>query len=144
MPDSQSLYVRGTCAVLLITCSDFRFKTAERALAESAGLTDDYDLIARPGAIRELVAPRSPAGRETLEDEIALLWRLHRFSRVLMVQHMTCGAYGDLAQGEAQRALHLAHLQAAAGAVARLCGGAATEGFLLDVDGGEARAERVC
>ena len=85
MSDSL-LFERATCSALVITCSDFRFKSCERAFAEAAGLDDDYDLIARPGAIRSLVLPRNAAARESMEEEILLLWRLHRFTRVLMVQ----------------------------------------------------------
>lgn len=140
---SDSLYSRGTCAALIITCSDFRFKAAERALAETAGLADDYDLIARPGAIRALVAPRTPAARETLEEEIALLWKLHGFTRVLMVNHMSCRAYDDLATGDGQRAVHVAHLREAAGVVARLCGEATAEGYVIAFEGSHPRAERM-
>ena len=77
MADDQLLYTRTTCSALVITCSDFRFKRVEGAFAELAGLTDDYDLIARPGAIRSLVAPWNAAAGESMEEEILLLWKLH-------------------------------------------------------------------
>ena len=109
----EALAARTNCAALLITCSDFRFKSAERAFAESLGLRDDYDLIARPGAIRSLVAPRNEAARETMQQEIAMLWKLHSFPRVIMANHMSCGAYADLAAHEEERGLHLRHLAAA-------------------------------
>jgi len=129
--------MRSACAGLIITCSDFRFKTAERALAESAGLTDDYDLIARPGAVRALVAPRTPAARETLEEEIALLLRLHGFTRVLMVNHMSCRAYDDLAGGEWQRTVHVTHLRSAKKMVESVYAGIEAEGYVV-ATGGEA------
>ncbi len=120
----EALYARGGCAALVITCSDFRFKSVERAFAETAGLSDDYDLIARPGAIRSLVAPRSAAWRESMEEEIALLWGVHGFTRVLMVNHMSCRAYDDLVASGDARALHEAHLREAGVVVERLCAGA--------------------
>ena len=101
----RALFERQTCSALVITCSDFRFKHAEHAFAEAAGLRDDYDLIARPGAIRSLVLPRSEAARTSMEEEIALLWRLHGFTRVLMVNHLSCRAYDDIASSS-KRARH--------------------------------------
>lgn len=140
MPDDL-LYARATCSALVITCSDFRFKTAERSLAEAAGLADDYDLIARPGAIRSLVAPRSPAARESMEEEVRLLWKLHAFSRVLMVNHESCRAYDDLTRRHNEREVHREHLRAAGPVVKRLCHGVTAEAYLVALSGGVLRPE---
>lgn len=137
----EALVARRNCSALLITCSDFRFKSAERAFPESVGLRDDYDLIARPGAIRSLVAPRNEAARETMQQEIAMLWKLHGFTRVLMANHMTCGAYGDLVAGGAdERALHKQHLAAAGREIERLWAGVRAEAYVVELVGGELRA----
>lgn len=124
-----------TCSALIITCSDFRFKFAERALAESAGIVDDYDLIARPGAIRPLVAPRSDAARETLEEEIALLRGLHGFRRIIMVNHEDCGAYADIASPKTEVAVQTAHLRAAKALLEGRFEGLRAEGYLLNMTG---------
>jgi carbonic anhydrase-like protein len=137
------LLARGTCSALVITCSDFRFKTAERAFLEAAGLADDYDLIARPGAARALVAPRDAASRETMLDEIRLLRELHCLTRVLLVNHVSCRAYDDLATGEAQRAVHESHLRAAAGEVERSLEGVTAEPYLIALVDGELRVGHV-
>lgn len=136
------LYARATCSALVITCSDFRFKSAERLFFEQAGVVDDYDLIARPGAIRSLVSPRSDATRATMHEEIGLLWKLHGFTRVLMVNHLSCRAYDDLATAETEREVHLAHLQAAGSVIERRYGVTA-EPYLIAVAGGVLRVERV-
>ena len=140
MPDDL-LYARATCSALVITCSDFRFKTAERSLAEAAGLADDYDLIARPGAIRSLVAPRSPAARESMEEEVRLLWKLHAFARVFMLNHESCRAYDDLTRGHNERQVHREHLRAAGPAIERLCPGVTAEAYLIALSGGVLRPE---
>jgi hypothetical protein len=119
-----ALIDRSTCSALLITCSDFRFKSAEGAFAQTANLADDYDLIARPGAIRSLVEPRSEAARDTMVEEILLLSKLHQFSRVVMLNHRSCRAYDDLATVENEVQIHTAHLRAAVGVV---------EGMIADV-----------
>jgi hypothetical protein len=141
LPDDL-LYARDTCSALVITCSDFRFKAIERAFAEAAGLADDYDLIARPGAVRSLVAPRNDAARQSMEEEIALLWKLHGFTRVLMVNHLSCRAYDDLTAAANERDVHLAHLRAAA-AIARRNPALTSEPYLLAPAGGTLRVERV-
>ena len=64
----EALLERATCSALVITCSDFRIKSAEHALVDAAGLRDDYDLIARPGAIRSLVLPRNAAAGASMEE----------------------------------------------------------------------------
>ena len=139
----DALFARRACAALVVTCSDFRFKSAERRFAEAAGLTDDYDLIARPGAIRSLVAPASAGARESLEGEITMLWALHRFTRVLMVNHLTCGAYGDLVSSGDGRDVHAAHLRAAAVAIEALVAGATAEAYLVGVVEGAAVVEEI-
>ena len=132
MSDSDSLlFERDTCSALVITCSDFRFKSCEQAFARKAGLQNDYDLIARPGAIRSLVLPRNAVARESMEEEIRVLWRLHRFTRVLMLQHLSCRAYDDIASAENEREVHAAHLAAAAPIVEKLLEGVTAEPYIV-------------
>jgi hypothetical protein len=128
---NQPLITRTTCEALVITCSDFRFKSAERAFLEASGLTDDYDLIARPGAARPLVAPRSPAAADTLRDEIALLWSVHHFPRILLVNHMSCRAYDDIASPENEREVHAGHLRRAVQVIADAYEGVSAEPYLV-------------
>lgn len=140
MADDQ-LFARGACSALVITCSDFRFKSAERTFLGAAGLADDYDLIARPGAARLIAVPRDAASRETILDEIRLLRDLHRFTRVLLLNHMSCRAYDDLATGDAQLAVHEAHLRAAAAELERLYDGLTAEAYMIDLADGMLRVE---
>ena len=135
----QTLFHRDACSALVITCSDFRFKTAERAFLEAAGLTSDYDLIARPGAIRALVAPRSIASRDSMEEEIRLLWSIHHFTRVLMVNHVSCRAYDDLATPENEIEVHSAHLAKAASLVEQRFHDVHAEPYLIDMEHGALR-----
>jgi hypothetical protein len=125
------LIERSACLALVITCSDFRFKRAEVAFTEAAGLRDDYDLIARPGAIRGLVAPRDEASRQTLRDEIALLHRVHGFTRVLMLNHVSCRAYDDIATPANERAVHGEHLTAARKVIESWLAGVRAEPYLV-------------
>ncbi|HMO96837.1 MAG TPA: hypothetical protein PKD27_12025 [Tepidiformaceae bacterium] len=98
------------CRALVISCSDFRFVSALRQARLDLGLENAYDLLARPGGVRQLVKPLSEAGRETIYEEIALLHRLHGFDRILLMNHMTCGAYADVWETGKEQDVHHEHL----------------------------------
>jgi hypothetical protein len=132
----QRLFGRSTCSALVITCSDFRFKSAEQVLVDAAGLRDDYDLIARPGAIRSLVLPRNAADGASMEDEIRLLWTLHRFTRVLMVNHVSCRAYDDVTTEQNERDVHTGHLVAAGALIEQRLDGVTAEAYLIEPEDG--------
>lgn len=143
IPNDTILYARSACSALVISCSDFRFKSAERTFLEASGLGDGYDLIARPGAIRSLAAPRDGVARVSMEDEILLLWKLHGFSRVLMLNHLSCRAYDDLSSGRDERAIHVAHLQAAASMIEQRYDGVTSEAYLVALVDGALRVEGI-
>ena len=131
------LIERNRCSTLIVTCSDFRFKSAERRFAEAGGLVDDYDLIALPGAARSLVQPRSAAMREALWEEMAILWNAHQYTRVLLVNHVSCRAYDDLATPDNEHAIHTDHLQRAIGVVEGMFSGVSAEPHLVTYEGGD-------
>jgi hypothetical protein len=124
---------RTTCEALLITCSDFRFKAAERQFIDACGLAGDYDLIARPGAIRSLVLPRNAAARETMVEEIQLLWSLHKFRRILALNHLSCRAYDDIATEVNERETHIDHLRRAGPVLEGSFRGVCAELYLADI-----------
>lgn len=103
----------ANCRALVISCSDYRFIAAQREARVELGLNNAYDLVARPGGVRSLVAPASEAAQATMFEEIALLYRLHDFDRILLMNHMNCGAYQALVEPENEEALHREHLMTA-------------------------------
>lgn len=139
----RPLFSRQTCSALVVTCSDFRFKSAERLFADSLGIVDDYDLIARPGGVRSLVQPRNPGARDTMVEEIKLLWSLHEFGRVILVNHVSCRAYDDLATEDVEVAIHSDHLHRARPIVEAMCSGLTAETFLIEHREGELRARPI-
>lgn len=136
----RPLFSRQTCSTLVVTCSDFRFKSAERLFADSLGIVDDYDLIARPGGVRSLVQPRSPGARDTMAEEIKLLWSVHAFSRVILVNHVSCRAYDDIAIEDTEVEIHSDHLRRARPIVEAMCSDLTAEAFLIEHRDGELRA----
>lgn len=104
---------KARCRALVISCSDFRFVSAQRQARIDLGLNNAYDLIARPGGVRQIVLPTSEAARVTMEEEISLLYELHHFRRILLMNHMNCGMYRDLATPRREEAIHREHLRIA-------------------------------
>lgn len=139
----RNLYLRPSCTALVITCSDFRFKSTERSFAESLGLADDYDLIARPGAVRSIVHPRTVGARDTMTEEIRLLWTAHQFGRIVLVNHLSCRAYDDIATPDTELATHTEHLHRAVPLVEAMCSGLKAEAYLLQFDGAELQVRRI-
>ncbi len=101
---------RARCRALVISCSDFRFISAQRQARVDLGLENAYDLIARPGGVRQLVLPTSEAARQTMTEELDLLHRLHGFQRILLMNHMNCGMYQDISAGATEEEVHREHL----------------------------------
>ena len=104
---------RARCRALVISCSDFRFISAQRQARLDLGLENSYDLIARPGGVRQIVLPTSEAARETMLEEIDLLRSLHHFPRILLMNHMNCAMYKDISTRANETATHHAHLRLA-------------------------------
>ena len=139
----ETLFERAVCSALVITCSDFRFKSVEHALAEAAGLRDDYDLLARPRAVPSLVQPRNAAPGASMEEEIRLLWTLHGFTRVLMLNHLSCRAYDDIATKQNERGVHTAHLVVAGALIEQRLDGVTAEAYLVELAAGGLVASRI-
>lgn len=113
--DNTPLMDRSTCEALVVTCSDFRFKDAEHQL--TLRFRHDYDLVARPGGARMLVAPRNEASGVSAWEEVRLLHSLHGFRRVVLLNHCSCRAYDDIANPGSERDVHAAHLREAIAAI---------------------------
>jgi hypothetical protein len=97
------------CEALVVHCIDFRFhEAAARFVRVQLGL-ETYDLLATPGAARHLTALAAPERQAALLDDIATSLHLHAPSRLVLINHADCGAYGGqaaFASVEAEAAFH--------------------------------------
>lgn len=78
------------CGTLIIHCMDFRFIPDLKKFLESEGLMGDSDEISVAGAIKDLLGE----ARNFLLKQIDISTRLHGISRVILLAHEDCGAYG--------------------------------------------------
>lgn len=122
----------------VVSCFDARFELATRKFIKRRGVVlADHVRVA--GGARGLAAPREESERAFLIGQVQASMRLHQTTRVLLVAHSDCGAYGGLeAFGgdparEAER--HRADLARAAGALRAAVAGIAVECYFADASG---------
>lgn len=91
--------MKGNVDALVVTCMDARLHRADRPyLAEylrgkRIGL-HSWDLVALPGGSRGLVASDTPHVKGAMLHAVKAAHDLHQVSRVFLVNHSDCGAYG--------------------------------------------------
>ncbi len=74
--------------VLVVHCSDPRFQEAYRQIIDDLG--EYYDLLVFPGASKAV------AENESVIDSIKLLHDLHYFKIVHILDHISCGVFGEV------------------------------------------------
>lgn len=91
--------MQGHVDGLVMTCMDARLHRADRRyLAEyfqgkHVGI-QTWDLVALPGGIRGLVAEEAQGLKDALLTSVKTAHDLHGVTRVFLVNHSDCGAYG--------------------------------------------------
>ncbi len=71
---------------LVIHCIDLRFQDSIQKFLESKNLAGKFDRIAWPGTSKDL---------DTVLEAAAVSFRLHEPSKVFLIEHQDCGAYGE-------------------------------------------------
>ncbi|GMU28629.1 MAG: hypothetical protein AMXMBFR17_21690 [Candidatus Jettenia caeni] len=80
------------CNTLVISCVDFRFVSFIRVfLTENLKIKDDYDHIAIPGSVTDIIRPET---QKITFDKIDILLNLHHVNHLVLIEHKDCGAYG--------------------------------------------------
>lgn len=77
---------------IVISCIDYRFwpKTLE-LLKTKYG---DFDLIEMAGASKNLISPLEPEDKISLLENIGISIKLHNSKKIVLTNHIDCGAYG--------------------------------------------------
>lgn len=84
---------------LVITCMDARLHRADHPYlseylrGKHVGVRT-WDLVALPGAARVLTAPDASAAKEAVLQSVKVAHDLHHVTKVFLVNHSDCGAYG--------------------------------------------------
>jgi carbonic anhydrase len=99
---------------VLRCCIDFRFWPEILRYVEERHLTrGDYDLDPNAGGIKDIL---DPTAQEHGIKGILISCRLHNTSKIVLVAHEDCGAYGGsqtFANKDEEKTFHIAQLQEA-------------------------------
>lgn len=79
-----------SCSSALVRCIDFRLESAIQAFINSKKLTDDCDIISIAGAVKNLVDDKDGF----LATQLDISKRLHNTIKIILMNHLDCGAYG--------------------------------------------------
>lgn len=85
------------CSNLVLHCIDFRFMRGIREYLDACGFTGDSDIVSMAGAAKNLLESADPSSAATARLQIKLSHDLHGISRVILMNHLDCGAYGGRA-----------------------------------------------
>lgn len=92
---------RHHCSSLIIHCIDFRFIKAINEFLEQEKLLGDCDIAALAGSVKGLSGKRNNDNashvcvcKNTLIEQIEKSRMLHGISRIIIISHEDCGAYG--------------------------------------------------
>lgn len=89
----------GKVDALVVTCMDARLHRADRPFladylrGKHVGI-QTWDLVALPGAAKGFVSDNAQALKSALLYSVKTAHDLHHVSRVFLVNHSDCGAYG--------------------------------------------------
>ena len=89
---------RYLCDAAIVWCFDNRFEPGFRKFLKRIGIQSS-DPIKVAGGAKSLASPKLPTDREFVVDQIRTSMKLHGTTRVILMLHSDCGAYGGLEEG---------------------------------------------
>jgi hypothetical protein len=127
------------CDAAVVWCFDNRFDIGFRKFLKRLSVRSS-DPIKVAGGAKGLASPETEHDRDFLLEQIRKSIRLHDTTRVILMVHSDCGAYGGLAQGfggDAQKEAeyHERELQLAARIVLRAIPNLQVETYFVDFEG---------
>jgi hypothetical protein len=127
------------CDAAVVWCFDNRFDTGFRKFLKRIGVYN-CDPIKIAGGAKCLASPEHESDREFVVEQIKKSIRLHGASRVVLMLHSDCGAYGGLAGGfggdeKAERENHCREMERAKSSLSTAIPGLQVEGYFVDFEG---------
>ena len=133
---SRENYRSDAC---LVCCFDNRFDTGFRKFLKRIGVANS-DPIKVAGGAKCLASPESDSERAFVLEQIRKSMRLHGTTKVILMVHSDCGAYGGLAatfrgDAAAEAAHHEDELKRAAAILAEAIPELEVCGYFIDFEG---------
>ena len=102
----------------LVTCMDFRFINDEVGHMVDKGYDVNFDAFVLAGVSIGINQTKYPEWAQTLFEHIEISKSLHHIKKVVLFDHLDCGAYKTFSPGfkteEEERELHIKELKTAA------------------------------
>jgi len=135
--DSAREWYQADAAV--VWCFDSRFELGFRKFLKRIGIVNS-DAIRVGGGAKSLASPEQESDREFVLGEIRKSIQLHGTTRVILMSHSDCGAYGRLDGGfggdtAAEANHHEQELRKAAAVIAERLSGIAVQSYFVDFEG---------
>jgi hypothetical protein len=130
---------RYLCDAAIVWCFDNRFRLGLDKYLRRIGIVST-DSIKIAGGAKALASPKDAAEREFVLDQIRTSIRLHETTRVVLMLHSDCGAYGGLDGGfggdaKLEAARQEEELRRAAYCVRQTFPGIAVQSYFVDFEG---------
>jgi hypothetical protein len=130
---------RYRCDAAILWCFDNRFDLGFAKFLKRIGVAHS-DPIKIAGGAKSLASPERESDREFVLDQIRKSIRLHDTSRVILMLHSDCGAYGGLdgafkGDAQAEAAHHNQELQLAAANLDSAIPGLEILAYFVDFEG---------
>ena len=127
------------CDAAIVWCFDNRFELGFRKFLKHIGIVSS-DPIKIAGGAKGLAAPAGDLEREFVIEQIRTSMRLHGTTRVILMLHSDCGAYGGLAGGfhgnaRAEAEHHKVELRRAAANLLQAIPGLEVQCYFVDFEG---------
>ena len=115
---TQNKMIAHNAKAFLVTCMDFRFINDEITHMQEKGYDVNFDTFALAGVSIGINQKKYPEWEKTLYDHIEISKNLHHIKKVILFDHLDCGAYKTFCPGfkneEEEKALHIEQLKIAA------------------------------
>jgi carbonic anhydrase len=127
------------CDAAVLSCFDHRFDLGFRKFLKHIGISYS-DQIKVAGGAKCLASPDREGDREFVLEQIRKSMHLHGTTRVILMVHSDCGAYGGLdrkfaGDARAEAAHHERELACAAAKLAEAIPGIDVQGYFVDFEG---------
>ena len=127
------------CDAAIIWCFDNRFELAFRKFLKRIGIRNS-DPIKIAGGAKSLASPDPESEQAFVLEQIRKSMRLHGTTRVILMVHSDCGAYGGLEGGfggdvRAEAEHHRRELHLAATSLLKILPGLEVQAYFVDFEG---------
>ena len=115
---NQDKFSAHNARAFLVTCMDFRFLDDEIEYMKEHGYDVNYDIFVLAGVSIGINQTKYPEWEKTLYNHIEISKTLHHIEKVVLLDHLDCGAYKTFCPGfkneQEERELHVKELKIAA------------------------------